>query len=60
MKIKQEHKKCIGCGACVAVCPGNWEMSKDGKSKPKKTTSDLECNKQAAIGCPVKCISITG
>ncbi len=60
MKIKQNRKLCIGCGACVAVCPDNWEMAPDGKSKPKKTTSDLECNRKAAAGCPVQCIKITG
>jgi len=59
-KIKQEHDKCIGCGACVAVCPENWVM-KDGKAVPKKTTiseKELKCNKEADDVCPVKCIHI--
>jgi len=59
-KIDQEHDKCIGCGACVAVCSDNWEM-KDNKAVPKKTDlteDELECNKEAAEACPVKCIKI--
>lgn len=58
MKIKQDHEKCIGCGACVAVCPENWEMDSDDKAKFKNAESDLECNKKAAAGCPVKIITI--
>jgi len=41
------------------VCPENWEMAKDGKSKPKKTElNDIGCNQKAADGCPVDVISI--
>jgi ferredoxin len=58
-KIKQDHEKCIGCGNCVAICPGNWEMGDDGKAHPKKTeVDDVSCNKEAADGCPVSCISV--
>jgi len=59
MKISQDHEKCIGCGACVGACPDNWEMGDDGKAKPKSRDSDLECNKDAAEACPVKCITVT-
>lgn len=60
-EIWQERAKCIGCGACVATCPENWVMAKDGKSKPKKkviSQSELGCNKQAANICPVSIIRI--
>ncbi len=54
MKIIQEREKCIGCGACVAVCPKYWEMADDGKvnllgshpsggqPKAEKVTYELE------------------
>ena len=35
VKIVHEIDKCIGCGACAAVCPDNWEMAGD-KAKPKQ------------------------
>jgi len=58
-EIKQEREKCIGCGACVALCPVNWELKDDGKATPIKTqVEDLGCNTKAAETCPVKCIEI--
>ena len=58
VKITQERDKCIGCGACTAVCPDNWEMKGD-KAHPKKTeVSEVGCNKEAADACPVQCIHI--
>lgn len=59
--VEQEHDQCISCGACVSVCPDNWEMGDDDKSHPKKTDieeDELDCNKQAAEGCPVQIIHI--
>ena len=34
MKVIHEIEKCIGCGACAAVCADYWEM-KDGKAHLK-------------------------
>lgn len=60
VKISQDRDACIGCGACVAACPDNWEMADDGKSRPKKTElDDVGCNKQAEEVCPVQCITVT-
>jgi ferredoxin len=68
VKIIHDRDACIGCGACVAVCPANWEMGNDGKSSlkgAKKSSSQfvLEakesgCNLSAAQSCPVNCIHI--
>lgn len=59
VKIEIDRSKCIGCGSCAAVCPDNWEMADDGKSKPKKTeVKEVGCNEKAAQVCPVKCIKI--
>lgn len=71
-KIIQNHKDCIGCGTCVALCPEFWEMNGDGKVRPKlsrqnSVTGNLEfeveekdasCNKEAADSCPVQVIEI--
>lgn len=70
MKIIQERKKCIGCSACVAVCPKYWSMAADGLAKLKggktnsKTGNDelevktVDCNKEAVEACPVQIIKI--
>lgn len=58
VKIIHDKEACIGCGACAAICPDNWEMI-DGKSQPIKTEiKEAGCNKEAASSCPVNCITI--
>jgi ferredoxin len=59
VKIEQDRDACIGCGACAAICPANWEMKPDGKSSPKKTElPEAGCNQEAADACPVQCIHV--
>ncbi|MFA5764274.1 MAG: ferredoxin [archaeon] len=66
-KIIQENEKCIGCGACAALDPSNWEMNgdkaiitdaqlKDGIYT--KEVKDASASKDAANACPVQCIKI--
>jgi ferredoxin len=67
-KIIHEVEKCIGCGACVAVCPDFWKMGADGKSHLKGgkkkgknevlEVKDVKCNKDAENTCPVQCIHV--
>lgn len=57
-KIAVDQNKCIGCGACSAVCPGSFGL-KDGKAYPKKKEVEkLTCEKTAEAGCPVGAISV--
>ena len=59
VKIVQEREKCIGCGACVSICPENWKMDDDGKASPKETTlEEVGCNQDAANACPVQVIKV--
>jgi len=61
MKVNVDQKKCIGCGACAAVCPDVFEMAdtKDGqKSKVKKADVTEDCAKQAESSCPVNAITV--
>ncbi len=66
-KVVHERDKCIGCGACVSMCPKYWDMNDDGKSTLKGGVNtegenyeleleNLECNQDAADACPVRCI----
>lgn len=57
-KIILDKNKCIGCGTCAAVCPGNYELW-DGKARPlKEEVESLGCNRIAEETCPVKAITI--
>lgn len=56
MAVKIDKAKCIGCGACAAVCPDGFEMA-GGKAKVKNPKA--KCAKSAADSCPVKAITIT-
>jgi len=59
-KVSVDKKKCIGCGACVSICPKFFEL-KNGKSHAKKTEideKDLKCIREAKDICPACAISI--
>jgi len=56
--VNVDKGKCIGCGACVAICPGVFEMGSDGKSQVKKEAdTSSSCIKQAINSCPAQAIS---
>ena len=57
-KISVDQDKCIGCGACVATCPGSFKM-KDGKAHAVNAEVEkLDCEKAAESGCPVDAIKV--
>ncbi len=67
VKISQEQEKCIGCGACAALDPANWEMSGDKASLKNskeengifvKEVAEVGTSKDAANACPVQCIKV--
>ncbi|MBI2630124.1 ferredoxin [Candidatus Pacearchaeota archaeon] len=55
MKIKVDKEKCIGCGACEAICPEIFKME-DGKAKV--IGKESKCTKEAADSCPVQAIEV--
>ena len=67
-KIIHDRPECIGCGACAAIDPDNWEMADDGYSdlidsknegdEQIKEVNNLGANMDAAESCPVNCIHI--
>jgi ferredoxin len=67
-KVVQKREECIGCAACVAVCPKYFEMADDGRSRLKGgkqqgkdvvlETDDVVTIKLAADVCPVNIIHI--
>ena len=52
---KIDKEKCVGCSACVSICPKVFEM-KDGKANVK-TQENADCVDKAINACPVKAIS---
>jgi len=67
MKIILDQPKCIGCGACAALDPKNFEMKgdkailTDSKEKDniyEKETEITNDAQDATDSCPVQCIEI--
>lgn len=56
MAVQIDHEKCIGCGACVDVCPvGALSMDNEKAVVDKETC--IDCG--ACIPeCPVEAISL--
>jgi len=53
-----DKEKCIGCGACVALCK-NFKLDSNGKAEPVKAEVDkITCVHEAASNCPVDAIKI--
>ena len=57
-KITVDQEACIGCGACVSICPDVFEMDSNAKSRAKVAESDAPCVQQAADTCPVDAIKL--
>jgi len=57
-KIIIDGEKCIGCGACVSLCPKSFKLV-DGKACAiKAEVKKITCEKDAADSCPVCAITI--
>lgn len=69
-RIEYQRSGCIGAGVCAALADKHWVMADDGKADLVGSHKegdlhilevdeiDLECNKQAAEGCPANIIHI--
>ena len=57
-KVTVDQETCIGCGACVEVCPqGVFEMGDDGKAKVVKQDECIVC-RACESGCPSNSIKV--
>lgn len=55
--VKVDQSKCIGCGACVAIDPDNFDFNDDGLSVVIKEEA-TETAKEAEEACPVFAIDV--
>ena len=58
-KISVDKEKCIGCGACVALCSKAFKMQEIKAVAINPEVDEISCEKDAADSCPVKAIIIS-
>lgn len=60
MKVKVDEEACIGCGACVDICPDVFKMEGDKAiiSMQEVSQESVKCAKEAEDTCPVDAIEI--
>lgn len=56
-RVCVDQNKCIGCGACVAINPENFDFNDDGLSEVKDE-NPVDKTIEAVEACPVFAISI--
>lgn len=57
--VEIDQDECIGCGACVELCPYIFAFN-DDENKAYVTTpegGDQNCIDEAIASCPASCIS---
>ncbi len=58
MAYKINKGKCVGCGVCVATCPGAAELEDDGKAKVLDSEKLEKCGGETV--CPYEAIEKAG
>lgn len=59
VKVSLDHECCIGCEACVELCPDNFGFNDDEeKAYVIKETGPRDCLEEAASTCPEECITV--
>ncbi|MFA5382743.1 MAG: ferredoxin [Candidatus Micrarchaeia archaeon] len=58
MMVSVDKNKCIGCGACAAICSAVFELTSEGKARiiDSYAGGNEECIDQAVSICPVQAI----
>ena len=58
-EVKIDQDECLGCGACVELCPDIFAMNTDD-NKAYVTTPEggnQDCIEEAIASCPAGCIT---
>lgn len=59
MKLEVDQEKCIGCGACVAISPENFDFNDEGLSTVKNDEI-VDTTMDAVEACPTFAITVKG
>jgi len=57
-KITVDESLCTGCGLCVSLCPGAFEVGDDNIAKVIGTDCGGQDIKDIASQCPVEAIKV--
>ncbi len=59
VKVTIDQDECIGCEACVELCPSVFSFNEDEAKAYVKEDADGEadCVDEAIASCPAECIS---
>lgn len=57
MSINVNKDLCIGCGACVALCPKSFKLNEEEIKAEVISQEDDGCAQNAVTSCPVQAIS---
>lgn len=66
-KVEVDKHTCIGCAACEAACPENFEVKEQSEGEFKgeikaternRVVKEIGKNKEAVEVCPVNCIKL--
>ena len=56
--LRLDVETCIGCGACVDVCPHGVFRIESGKARIEARGACMECG-ACALNCPAAALSVT-
>ncbi len=58
-KVTINQDECIGCEACVGICPSVFRFNDElGKAEvTENANAEEECVEEAIASCPAECIS---
>jgi len=58
-KIEVDKKKCIGCGACVAICPKSFRIENEKSTPINPEIDKIGDEPMAESACPAQAIKIS-
>ena len=59
-QVDIDTEECIGCESCSEICPEVFGFDNDEEKAfvIKPDGGDIECAEEAALACPVDCITV--